>query len=267
MLTSSISRFAVGQDPRLEKILERAKIIKEQVKYLESKAIHLQTTDRAGSDDFFEEFEVEIERLLKDLALDLQNARSSTSDKLSWLWSPPDYVADHRDFLGRLCYTLKMTEQIHEENSQMENIPLEHLPPLLVQHQQDDDRHRKATVLVSKDLAEFSEVFDYYHSRLKKYVQELRRHQKEHQDLSNIESLTSRKPVDRLQPLPSSCFKGPRHQESSTRQKHSSRSQQGEAVLNAKEGKEGSKRKRAVVEEKFKKDLRGRRVGLIPESY
>ena len=162
-----------------------------------------------------------IDVLLKDLVLDLGDAKSSTLDKLSWTWLPPEYVADHMDFLGRLSYILKRAEQIHDENSQMENVPLELSPPplgrispqenghletcftiienifiqMLRQYQQDD-RHRKVTLILKKELAELSEVFNYYHSRLEEYIQELRRYQKEQQDLSNITSLTSRKPVE-----------------------------------------------------------------------
>ena len=292
MSTSSISLFAVGQDPRLEKLLDRAKKIKEQVKDLESKAIHLQTVDRTGLDDFFEEFEEAIEVFLKGLVLDLWNAKSSTSDEISWTWLPPDYVSDHRDFLGRLYCTLKLAEQIHEENSQMENIPPELLPPLLGrlypqyngflnasrtdtdtlstepsrQHQQDN-RHQKMTLLIRNDLAEFSKVFNYYHSRLDKHIQELRRHQKEQQALSKVTSLMSRKSVEQPQPLLSSHSKDPRRQESSSaRQEQLSRSRQGEIVLNAKQEKKGSKRKRAIGEEKFESSLGGQQVDLISES-
>ena len=83
MSTSSTSLFAVGQDPRLERVLERAKEIKEQVKYLKSKAIHLQIINKAGSDDLFEKFEITINVLLKDLILDLSDTKSSILDKLS----------------------------------------------------------------------------------------------------------------------------------------------------------------------------------------
>ena len=134
---------------------------------------------------------------------------------------------------------------------------------ILRQYQQDN-RHGKVTLILGKELAELSEVFNYYHSRLEEYIQELRRHQKEQQDLSNITSLTSRKPVEQLQPLPPSRFEDPGRQESSsTRRKHSSRSRQGEAVLNA---KQGSKRKRAIVEQKFEKGLSSQQVGLIPKA-
>ena len=284
MSTSTTSLYAVGRDPRLEKILERAKKIEEWVKYLESKAIHLQTVDRAGSEDFFEEFEVAIEMLLKDIVFNVWNPKISTSDKLSWLWLPPDYVADHRDFIGRLYYTLKLAEQIHKENSQMENIPLElsRPPPgelspqdnrylrtsptntetssiQLPQQYQQDYHHRKTSLLISEDLAEFFEVFSYYRSRLEKYVQILRGHQTEQQNLSGSTSLIPRKSTEQPQPLPSIPFKDPRHQEScSTYGEYLSPTQQGEAVMDIEQGECRSKQKGAIAEEMFERGLKGR---------
>ena len=286
MSTSKTSPYAVGQDPRLEKILERAKKIEEWIKDLESKAVHLQSIDRARSDDYFEEFEVAIELLLKDLVLDLWNAKGWTSDKLSWSWSPPDYEADHRDFLGRLYCTLKLAEQIHEENSQLENVPIKLSPPPLEQlssqdnklpetfcsdtetsltrlprQLQQDDRHQKATVRISENLTEFSEVFKYYHSRLKKYVQEIRGHQEIQQELLNDTSPTSSHPITLSYPLSSSPPRELGRQGSCLmRGEYSSLLRQDQAVLNAEPGKEGSKRKRSEAVEKFEEELKGQKV-------
>ena len=199
MSISITSPYAVGQDPRLKEVLKRAKNIEKYIKDLESKAKYLQSINSAGSDSFFEEFEEAIEKLLKELMLDLRSAKSLTSDRLSWLQLPPDYVADHTDFLGQLYCTLKLAEQIHEENCQIENVHLGLLPPpleqlssrdndtlrtprtdtetlsnqLLGRHQQDD-RHHKAILPVIQDLADFSKAFSFYHFRLRNYVQELR---------------------------------------------------------------------------------------------
>ena len=286
MSTSTTSPYAVGQDPRLEKILERAKKIEEWIKYLESKAVHLQSVDRARSDDYFEEFEVAIELLLKDLVLDLWNAKGWTSDKLSWSWSPPDYEADHRDFLGRLYCTLKLAEQIHEENSRLENFPIKLSPPPLEQlssqdnkppetfcsdtetsltrlprQLQQDDRHQNTTVRISEDLTEFSEVFKYYHSRLKKYVQEIRGHQGIQQELLNNTSPTSSHPITLPYPLSSSPPGELGRRESCLmRGKYSSLPRQDQAALNAEPGKEGSKRKRSEAVENFEEGLKGQKV-------
>ena len=285
MSTSTTSPYAVGQDPRLEKILGRAKKVEEWIKDLESKAVHLQSVDRARSDDYFEEFEVAIEVLLKDLVLDLWNAKDWTSDKLSWSWSPPDYEADHRDFLGRLYCTLKLAEQIHEENSQLENVPIKLLPPPLEQlssqdnkppmtsysdtetsltrlprQLQQDDRHQKATVRISDDLTEFSKVFKYYHSRLKKYVHEIRGHQGIQQELLDT-SPTSNHPIILPYPLSSSPPRELGRQRSCLmRGENSSLLRQDQAALNAEPGKEGSKRKRRKSVERFEEGLKGQKV-------
>ena len=83
MSISITSPYVIEQDPRLNKVLKRTKDIEKYIKDLESKAKHLQNINNAGSNSFFKEFEEVIEKLLKDLMLDLRSARSLTSDKLS----------------------------------------------------------------------------------------------------------------------------------------------------------------------------------------
>ena len=279
MSISTTSPYAVGQDPRLEKIFKRAKEIEEWIKDLKSKAVHLQSIDRAHSDDYFEEFEEAIEVLLKDLVLDLWNAKDWTSDKLSWLWSPPDYEADHRDFLGRLYCILKLAEQIHEENSQLENVPIKLPPPPLKQlssqdnkspetsltrlprQLQQDDRHQKAAVRISEDLTEFSEVFKYYDSRLKKYVQEIRGHQRIRQELLSNTLPMSSQPITLPYPLSSSPPRELGRQGSGLmRGEYLSLLKQDQAALNAEPGKEHSKRKRSEAVEKFEEGLKGQKA-------
>ena len=142
MSTSNSPLYAIGQDPCLEKILERAKSLEEWIKYLQSKVANLQSVGRSCSEDCLEEFEVAIETLLKDLVLDLCSARRSSSDEWSWLWLTPDYAADLRDFIGRLYCILKLAEWIHEENSQLEDFPAEGSPATLQQQSaQDNGQH------------------------------------------------------------------------------------------------------------------------------
>ena len=293
MSISITSPYAVGQDPRLNKVLERAKDIEKCIKDLESKAKHLESIDSAGSDGFFEEFEEAIEKLLKDLVLDLRSARSSTSDKLSWLRLPPDYITDHTDFLGQLYCTLKLSEQIHEENCQIENAHLGLLPPPLEQlssqdndylktprtdtetlsnqllgRYQQDDRHRKAISPVIQDLADFSKAFKFYHFRLRNYVEELRDQQAEQPDLLDSTSLASEKLMERLYPPTLNPLKGSSRQESCPAQReYLACSLSDEVGPRAEQGKEGLKRKRATKEERSERGLKGKSTGLILKSY
>ena len=108
---------------------------------------------------------------------------------------------NYTDFLRQLYCILKLSEQIHKENCQIENTYLRLLSPpleqlssqdnnyirtpyidtetlsnqLLGQHQQDDCYY-KAILSIIQDLADFSKAFSFYYFRLKNYIQELRDH-------------------------------------------------------------------------------------------
>ena len=82
------SLYAVGYDPRLEKILEKVKSVKDSIRYLQSRATTLHNTDKVRSGDDFKELKAVIKILLNDLVFDLWNTKSSISDELSWLWLP-----------------------------------------------------------------------------------------------------------------------------------------------------------------------------------
>ena len=134
MLTPSPSvpfLYSVGQDPRLNKILNRAISVKDSIRYLQLRVTALQGADKAELDEHFKELEAVIKILLKDLVFNLWNTKSSTSDKLSWLWLPPNHAADLRDFLGRLYYILKLAEGIREENIKLESTSINSLPATL----------------------------------------------------------------------------------------------------------------------------------------
>ena len=80
---STPSLYSVGQDARLNKVLERAISVEDSVRSLQSRVTTLQSADKAESDEHSKELEAAIETLLKDLVFDLWNAKSSTSDEFS----------------------------------------------------------------------------------------------------------------------------------------------------------------------------------------
>ena len=123
--------YAVGYDPRLEKILERVKSVKDSIRYLQSRATTLHNIDKVRSDENFKELEAVIKTLLKDLVFNLWNTKSSTSDELSWLWLPPDYMADLRNFLRRLYCIIKLVEGIREDKLRMESTSVNSSPATL----------------------------------------------------------------------------------------------------------------------------------------
>ena len=138
---STLSLHSVGQDPRLNKILERAISIEDLISYLQLRATTLQSADKAELDEHFKELEAVIETLLKNLVFNLWNTKSSTPDELSWLWLPPNYAADLRDFLERLYCILKLVEGIHEENLKLESTSINSLPATLGRQSLESNEH------------------------------------------------------------------------------------------------------------------------------
>ena len=189
----------MGYDPRLKKILERVKSVKDLIRYLQLRATTLHNIDKVRSDENFKELKAVIKTLLKDLVFGLWNTKSSTSDKLSWLWLPPNYMADLRDFLRRLYCMMKLVEDIREDKLRIESTSVNSLPATLgyqslesnehleffyanpktsltspSQQLHQDKRHQRAISCICDKLAELSEVFNYHYYRLREYVVELK---------------------------------------------------------------------------------------------
>ena len=272
------SLYAVGHDPRLEKIFERVKSVEDLIRYLQSRATTLHNTDKVRSDKNFKELEAVIETLLKDLVFDLWNTKSSTSDELSWLWLPPDYAADLRDFLGRPYCMLKLVEGIHEENLRMESTSVDSSPATLghqspesnehlerfradletsptspSQQLHQDNRHQRAISCVCDELAELSEVFNYHHYRLREYVVELKdRHTAQREALKHF-SLAVESAANCLQPLSISPLGASKCLGNCTTQEESSALlQQDERISKARLGNDRLKQKRKASDQSFK---------------
>ena len=65
------SLYSVGQDPRLDKILNRAIFVKDLIRYLQSRVTALQGTNKAELNKHFKKLKAVIKTLLKDLIFDL----------------------------------------------------------------------------------------------------------------------------------------------------------------------------------------------------
>ena len=280
---STPSLYAVGHDPRLEKTLERVKSVEDSIRYLQSRATILHNTDEVRSDENFKELEAVIETLLKDLVFDLWNTKSSTSDELSWLWLPPDYAADLRDFLGRLYGMLKLVEEIREENLKTESTSIDSSPATLArqlpesnehlescyanpeslptspsQQLHQDNRHQRVVSRVCDELAELSEVFNYHHYRLRKYVAELKCRHTAQREVLKHSPLAVESATNCLQPLSISTLGASKCLDNcSTQEECSSLLQQDKRISKAKLGNNRLKQKRKANDQSFENGTEG----------
>ena len=241
----------------------------------------MQSADKAESDEHLKELEAVIETLLKDLVFDLWNTKSSTSDELSWLWLPPDHAADLRDFLGRLYCILKLVEGIRE-NSKMENASIDSSPATFgrqslednkhleyfhadpetspvspLQQLPQDDHHQRTISRVYDELAELSEVFNYHHYRLRKYVAKLRGHRIAQRETLNS-SLAVEDAANCSQSLSTSPLGASKCPEScSTHEECSSLLQQDERISKTSLGNDLLERKRKASDQSFENGAEG----------